>query len=1361
MRDFTLSQQNDLVEDPSTLSAYLVFRRSKPNFLPVSITNDLSLAQSAWVDSSVVNGNVYRVTNKNDSLYLQTVAIVDNSWPAFVNQSIALKAGSWPAIDGQYVYYHKSNNDICRRSVLSWGSETVVRAGWSNPTTLIPLNDKLYGIWIPTYYYELVCLSGGESSRYTFYSQTTPAVPLRADGVSYEGKEYFYITDRPDGHVVEVVHVGNSVSGMDSWGVPTDVVPMDAIDTDFKFVLGGATVSGKIVVTGVLTRKSDAGETQMEVALVGPGGYSLGRDIIVGGVAGAFRYGKLLTVAGTDGNRTLVPGVSGYHISGPSSALGTHQTGGGTSDIGLVSITEAEDRSSTLKLEVPPDIDRSRLSLGNEVQVYAGYNGDTGMVGVFEVDGVNDLDTVDGESLSVSGTGKSSHLTRKWSPDYGIYIPGQARSYDNASSMTKLIRAAGKWESNTQSYALVGVHNDTSSLWRWVGTWGVDPAQGTPSSIHFSNTTGSYAEIKFNGTGFIFKFTKFTDRGIHDLYVDGVLVGSVNAYNGTKIQGSHTVTNLAPGPHTFKVIRGNPQSGYIDVDSIEITGSASGDVSYPTSLRLKDLNKLGVMYSTARASRGGSMVGKFRIPSGSNFQGSFGVAINYYMETATEAAARLGVETTELEDDSYGHNGIVAMYGPTERSGSEGISLKLWRDNTFILLNSALWLPSRDVWYWLEIYFVEGEIKVRYRADGTASWTEVFSERFNHSYLPWRRDFRGRGAILLKNITPTVKAYTFGAQDTTIGVEDFGALPTSGTLKIDNEFISYSGKSGNTLPSEGNMNLMGVSPFNLATDGDPGFTTGTRIIAGKESSGDGAWVGMGVGFIRVDHPNGVNNEYTVTHIPKTSRIVAFDHILPRRWGPYMGIVQGWTTGVGVSGQGEWINPAVDDDLAGYYLDNSPFDVVRVNDGFAAPYFHLTICRALYVTARGANGSSATSHPGSPFAYVLGGGTVWKNVITAHFEAGKYVEVAEAGFFSQDPDISLEDAVCRIGRYAGADFFTKPSLSGIGGASPWVTGTLLRKSNTIAELNLPTSIPLNGSVGFAFRSEAAFTNSAGRPVSNTGYSVSVRRPASGTTYYLTLKSVGADTTVEEIVFSPSSTGTSTYVPVGVLRVSVQDTFVSVWLNGRYIHTFCIEAGTGKNVAFFSSFASGWTFRISELDDLISDIIVGTRGNGFTVIGELLSDRRVHFIEDHYGRLYFYKSRTPLPIQALADCVYEVSENRNFGVTTRVRAEGLKISEVGNSDFFLEFGNVFETINARFANNIEETSAEAREHILETWRNSTVRTFGMVFHPSIQPGDVFDYGGDLRIVSSQQISLGLSEANLVCDTTCETIGYDPEV
>jgi hypothetical protein len=1187
--------------EPREVGLRATFRKSLPDFVPYGLTDSLGLTDPALIDACNHGTGILRVTSYSNTLYTQYVASIHAPWPTWTNSGIALYTGSRPAVDSSYVWYQKSNGQICYRNFSNWAVEVVV-GSLPGATALAPISTTCFALWQRTpgsNSYEIRSMSGTESCQYMLYN--LPGMP-RLDAVSFSNKTYLYTTDQATGRIVEIQHSGGGANGKDSYGVLKPVIPIDAIDSEHSFKPGYASViDNKVVVTGCLVRTSDDATVVMDVYAAGPEFFSMGKEMFI--KDGTSARPKMLRV----GNEFVCAGTQTVWI-----AKATNVFGGDmhpdleliTSDFTNISLTEAEARSTNLNIEMAPDVSHTAMAPGSDVELEMAYNDNWCRLTTCSVEADRPMQDDQGASRMVSGIGKSAKRLASWSPDQGVWVPSQARMYDNPASMTQVVRATGKWESMDPE----------------------DPA--------------------------------------------------------------------AP-------------------------------------LKLNDLNKLGVLYSSARSSRGGAMRGKFYYPSDTYFKPYYGVAINYYRESAAEAAERLGVEINDLEDDMFGHNGIVAIFSLTEHNDTPGIGLYRWKDSSLTkLTSSGTSLPS-NAWHWMQIEFIEGEIRVKVRLDANTTWIESIVYSYASSTSPWKRETFGRGAVVMKNLVPTTQMIGgISSSDDVVGVW-YGAhsnFPASGQIKLDNEVMSYSSKV-DIVPAI--ADLMLPAPFWPQERLLEVIATGGALSTGTLGVADNSITGAAIVMLEGYHGYG-----------RTLRCTGYDNVCNQEgWVPNSGFIPGWSTTIGNLNDGQWV-PGTTSVL---YMTPDPRSIMYHGGEMQEGPLSLYHIRSSFVISQRGTIGVTTSHDHAIINYYT----------------TKSVQCAVAASFSQDEDQSMEDALKTIVRLSGGEVVCRAAVN----VTPTFTGSntlqvLNDHKNFIATMELPT-INDNSSVGVAFRATSPMSWDGSRAHSAGGnYQLEVER--AGSAYHLALYNctTSAKTLLERIPLRPTNlNGSATaYVPSGTLKVSVQDNFISAWLNGRYLHTFQSTLyADGLYIAFVSRQVATISIRMSELDDLLSDIVVGTRGNGMSVLSELIADRHILWRDEPDGSLYFYRTRAF--VGHVPDVISAVAEIKTDAVISRMRAEGVGVSEVLDAGLMRTYGNTFATINARHANDVGEARKEALLLLDESWRNAFQKRYIMDVDPSLQPGDDATFA-DLpngerseMIVRGQSITIGFTGSNFVCDMQCD--------
>ncbi len=116
-----------------------------------------------------------------------------------------------------------------------------------------------------------------------------------------------------------------------------------------------------------------------------------------------------------------------------------------------------------------------------------------------------------------------------------------------------------------------GIYDDDHASWTFSSGWSTYSGSGPyNSTLHFASTVGNEAQISFNGTQFILTYVKASNRGLIDIYVDGSLVDTVNAYSSTLAwRQTWTSPIYTLGVHAVRIVHAGGGT-YIDVDAIEV-----------------------------------------------------------------------------------------------------------------------------------------------------------------------------------------------------------------------------------------------------------------------------------------------------------------------------------------------------------------------------------------------------------------------------------------------------------------------------------------------------------------------------------------------------------------------------------------------------------------------------------------------------------------------------------------------------------------------------------------------------------------------------------------------------------------------
>jgi hypothetical protein len=1332
----------DLIPSPKSIGARATFRVARPQFEVSQFTAPGAyVSNSSLLDTCAYGTGILRVLNYNGTLHTQEVPDVHAAnWPSWTNTGIALMAGSRPGVDAGYVWYQKANGLLYYRDYSNWTTENIGRGdGDGVAEILAPIrNERCYSMYVSG---DRISIDVGivsalgtfwRQSPVSVYGVTSPVI----DAVNFSNDndtpvDYLYFTNRDAGRIMEMRTIPDDDSV--SWGQPRPIIAIDAIDEVYGLKLYGAEViNSKVVVTGRLTRTSDGNPVSMDIYTFGPDDFSLGRDMFISQTS----VGGKIVVVGDE----LVAAGGSYCAT----AIGTYLFGVDSpacklvsSDIGHVQLQEAENRSSTVSMSLSPDISHIALNRGAHVEIEVAYNDEWINVLTGEVAGVTRT-RGEGQSLTVRIANLTAKRLSQWSPDQGVYIPSQSYAICRASDLSKVIRADGTFSPGSFA-ASEGKYDDTDSLWQYVGTWGTDTPSGAyNNTIHYNNASypDDYATIDFVGTSFEFTFTKYVDRGVHDIWIDGVLYASVNAYSATKVQGTYTSPVLEPGLHTFKVSHGYPVSGYIDVDAIEVFGSAT---IFDGPMSPVEYNKLTVLYTAARASRGGIMRAKFwyeEAITGVNQSlrnQRFGVGLNYYRESKVEAAARLGLDYNDVTDDLCGHNGLVAIFSHTERYGGTGFVLYKWENSVLTPIATAMRsFGGSSRYVWMQIKFIEGLVTVSIKND-LGEWIDVLTHVYNRP-SPWVQEEGGRGCVVMeKQLLQSTSYYGFSDADAAMAVDNNGLLSLPCNVLVDDEIIAIDGKSTYNVSVPTQYTTDWQVRFTPAYRQYSGFN-GTRVIVNvpvdiRGSYPDHSFQGAAL-MVNPGTPG----------YPHTMKIVDFDCDAIDVWSPTP-YSSGWSTYVGQSGHGSWIYSG----MSAFCVENYPFNFLRTSgemDDDEASYVKLK--PAYWISERGVNGTTASAHEAG-LAY-------------AYYDLELNVDDIE--FYSQEEDITLADALRRVVCLAGGKITERHLIDEIAvvgdhfflGSDWQVLDIDDGKKDFIAEIHLPTTVPQGQQVkvGVGFYGSISLSTEF-----DEGYYLCVEDDG------LALYGMDGDplTLIEKVYPSVDRF-------CGTLRVSVQDNRFSVWLDHKLLHVFYSDTLASEAYQYKAFIVHNplevtlpdMRFVYSELNDLMADIVVGTRGKGMAILGELTNNRRVYFRSEPDGSLLFYK--TPESIGALPDIVISEQHEQADELVSRVRAEGIKVAEMAHMFVLWEHGNLFETANSVYAETVQDLVSDGNQLVELLYRRSDTRSLETVFHPALQPGDVgtIDIAGEeVEIgVMATSVSFGFNGDNF--DVVASVEVYD---
>jgi hypothetical protein len=138
---------------------------------------------------------------------------------------------------------------------------------------------------------------------------------------------------------------------------------------------------------------------------------------------------------------------------------------------------------------------------------------------------------------------------------------------DRVTIKTQEFRPAAveTWDDYGSPVERISVHD---ARWTFSGAWAGEHAASDrgPSGVRWTGAAGAEASIAFEGTGAILAGTYLPSGGVADVYLDGALHRTVDAYSDEDADRSEEAVwhafGLAPGEHRLRVVvRGAPYRG--------------------------------------------------------------------------------------------------------------------------------------------------------------------------------------------------------------------------------------------------------------------------------------------------------------------------------------------------------------------------------------------------------------------------------------------------------------------------------------------------------------------------------------------------------------------------------------------------------------------------------------------------------------------------------------------------------------------------------------------------------------------------------------------------------------------------------
>jgi len=441
---------------------------------------------------------------------------------------------------------------------------------------------------------------------------------------------------------------------------------------------------------------------------------------------------------------------------------------------------------------------------------------------------------------------------------------------------------------------------------------------------------------------------------------------------------------------------------------------------------------------------------------------------------------------------------------------------------------------------------------------------------------------------------------------------------------------------------------------------------------------------------------------------RSYRITGYDPEAPAQWIPVGTYTppDKWTDHVGDPEYGSW-QPS---NMQRVFVEDRPADAF--GEGSIA-----AIVDAL-VVARGQNETQATSHSSGALCSVYRD----KSVVSADYH-----------FVTTGIDRSFAEVAEEIARKAGLLAVSVPNrvaASQLRETPGWdlsITSTEQELRNCVVAFDLVDN-GTGGGFGIAYglaRTEAGY--SGGRVV------------------------MLYEDRVELLDYDPTTpilrermhyrmVGGSPVYKQGQAKVSIYNEFVTVWIAGRWVHTFVdrtaprIEGGALEPDPLYAGIvlhnATAVNVTWPETCRYVDNFVMTMGSRGYQLMQQLVGERRIHFQDDQDGELKIYQDRVTVNSGEAYDLlITSDDQDSETDLVTRVRVEGGTVAEQFDEDGMREHGNLFALVNST---ELDDYYAIYREAL------DSLDDFETLTRPIILMGmpDLRIEAGDLVIINDQE-------------------------
>jgi hypothetical protein len=1284
------------------------------------------------------------------TLHTQEIEYPNTTHPGFINTGVVLMKGSGISVSNNYIFMHKADGAIVRRSISD--SSLVTLTTSAVPVGLAAVSDSevyiFYKVSNTTYGIALRDLSGLVSTWHgSVYGERFYPGAFDADRIGNTDYIIYATADKKNARMIR--RYG------EAWSDAEAVFPIDVVDDTSQFRLGGVSVlNDQLVITGILSRP----DYRMKIYTIGPDHFTLGRELFIAEGEHVDHVLGDSTVIGSPGKMITMSdwlyvfgGDGSYHSAKSTFLFGADRTDQKV-EIGIVDVqnnTQA-NRPARITMKVPVEDNCDLLTAGNIIDWYVTVNNVEAKLGTFSIDVVLDSREGNGETISLIARSLGCKYLSAWNSDSSFDYWSQTKQSSDVSEMNEVIRGTGLWEERgdfitMQDFNEKGILYTVERSTRngvAIGEFRLDFASGFSGkygvAVAYHRETPQDAAARLG----------VDIAGDNDCVNHGFFF-VVDSYDGSTTLYSvfnNEWTVLDTGP----LFTPGTVSHWLRVEfhEGEISCSVRTDTTWSTVITHNFVSDTGN-------------------PS-PWFQEEVGKAA-IYVENVSINSASYGFGTQDalipVEDNSLFASADIVQID-NEKIRYDGKSSEITPIGPLSWVDGATFkgAPHGNTYDFPEMLIAGAEAPTAYAntyQDGLIAGSFVSSDRWelkrielyvskvgspvNLSIAVATDAFDNYGGVLpaaAVKATGTLSAPFSSAQWVSV------TLSSTVVLQPDQAYFIVIYNTGQTAANHYRLwhqSSSGIrrqlyrtwSPWETDDDLALSFRAYAHgsVLPGYEIYFDGKGEAIDpkayndCALVFTDGP-GAGTAY---------RITGYDYTAPQQWVP-VNTISGWENFVGESQQGEW----VDQDYRRVFVDKNPSSVFTEDT-------RAMIVPALVISQRGIKLNDEGVETVEDY-----GAVAHANSVCSIFR-NAFVGVRSFQYFSGEKDWTLEEMLGEIfGKANVIDFTSEKRLytSGIG------NGSQLDTTSALAD---------------AIEGESAIVKFQVNSWSSGGIGLAVFPPDEGEFSDVEMAAVVVRQNQIDLYRGAAPALVESY-PLqqaieGQFTISFQRVSFSVWNNGKFLCHFDWPESRAEDSTLNAGFKIGvltsgpvsyfvdWPMLDQRVDNYILDI----GQSGLSLATSLIGEKRVYFLDDMDGNPHLFRSFTLVNEDDPLDLAVSSSVTKSdIELRTRLRVEGAEVAEMIDYDAIALHGNRFALIGLREANNILEAHREGtliQEDLLRTYTQIPLTG---AMDCRLEPGDLveiyFDDGKRTVLIDSMNTTMVLTKDTAIFDMNIDGAEYD---